>query len=44
MKEMVFLDTDEVLQFLITTQESPYNALYTLAIKTGMRKSELLAL
>jgi len=44
MKEMIFLDTDEVLQFLITTQESPYNALYTLAIKTGMRKGELLAL
>jgi integrase len=44
LKEMVFLDTDEVLQFLITVQESPYNALYTLAIKTGMRKGELLAL
>ncbi len=43
-KEMVFLDEGEVLQFLITIQESPHNALYTLAIKTGMRKGELLAL
>jgi len=43
-KEMVFLDESEILQFLITIQESPYNALYTLAIKTGMRKGELLAL
>ena len=43
-KEMVFLDADEVLQFLITTQKSHYHALYTLAIKTGMRKGELLAL
>ncbi len=43
-KEMVFLDADEVLRFLITAQESPYYALYTLAIKTGMRKGELLAL
>jgi len=43
-KEMVFLDEDEILRFLITIQESSYNALYTLAIKTGMRKGELLAL
>ena len=43
-KEMVFLDADEVLRFLITAQESPYHTLYTLAIKTGMRKGELLAL
>ena len=44
LKEMAFLDADEVLQFLIAIEESPHKAFYILAIKTGMRKGELLAL
>jgi integrase len=42
--EMSILDEEEVLRFLITIQGSSHEALYILAIKTGMRRGELLAL
>ena len=43
-KEMSILDEGEVMQFLITIQGSSHEALYILAIKTGIRRGELLAL
>ncbi|MBC8508304.1 MAG: site-specific integrase, partial [Chloroflexi bacterium] len=43
-KEISILDEDEVLRFLITIRGNANEALYILAIKTGMRKGELLAL
>jgi integrase len=43
-EEMSILDDNQVVQFLIVAQDSPYAALYHLAVKTGMRKGELLGL
>jgi len=43
-KEISILDEDEVLRFLITIRGNANEALYILAIKTGMRKGEILAL
>lgn len=43
-KEMEILDEDEVMRFMITIQDTRYEALYHLAIKTGMRKGEILGL
>jgi integrase len=42
--EMYFLDEDQVMRFLLATKESRYEALYHLAVKTGMRQGELLGL
>jgi integrase len=42
--EMQVLDESEVSQFLVAAQESPYLALYHLAITTGMRQGELFGL
>jgi integrase len=43
-KEMQILDEDEVMRFLIVVQDNRREALYNLAVKTGMRQGELLAL
>ncbi len=43
-EEMRILDEGQVLRFLIAAQGSRYEALYHLAVKTGMRKGELLGL
>ncbi len=43
-KEMIVLDVYQVSQFLIAAQGSYYEALYHLAIKTGMRQGELFGL
>jgi len=43
-KEMANLDEDEVMRFMIAIQDSRHEALYHLAIKTGMRKGEILGL
>jgi integrase len=43
-EEMRILDENQVILFLIAAQESPNVALYHLAVKTGMRKGELLGL
>ena len=43
-KEMEILDEDEVMRFMITIQDCRHEALYHLAIKTGMRKGEILGL
>jgi integrase len=43
-EEMKILDENQVMRFLIAAQESRYEVLYHLAIKTGMRKAELLGL
>ena len=42
--EMQVLDEMQVNQFLVAAIGSPYEALYHLAVKTGMRKGELLGL
>lgn len=42
--EMCVLDETQVTQFLITANESPYSALYHLAVQTGMRQGELFGL
>jgi integrase len=42
--EMRILDEGQVIRFLISAQSSRYEALYHLAVKTGMRKAELLGL
>jgi integrase len=42
--EMQVLDENEANQFLVAAQGSPYEALYHLAITTGMRESELFGL
>ena len=42
--EMKYLFEDQALQFLITAKQSRFEALYHLAIKTGMRQGELLGL
>ena len=42
--EMRMLDESQVSQFLIAAQGSPHEALYHLAITTGMRQGELLGL
>ena len=42
--EMNFLDEDQVMCFLLAAKESRYEALYHLAVKTGMRQGELLGL
>jgi integrase len=42
--EMKVLDTDQAHQFLIAAQGSRYEALYYLAIHTGMRQGELFGL
>jgi len=42
--EMQVLDENQVSQFLIAAQDSPYLALYHLAITTGMRQGELFGL
>ncbi len=42
--EMKVLDEGEVNQFLLAAIDSPYIGLYHLAVKTGMRKGELLGL
>jgi len=42
--EMQILDTAQVSQFLIAAHESPYKALYYLAVTTGMRQGELFGL
>ena len=43
-KEFEILDENQVLQFLITAQDDRYEALYHVAIKTGMRQGEILGL
>jgi len=43
-KEMQILDEDEVMRFLIVVQDNRREGLYNLAVKTGMRQGELLAL
>ena len=43
-KEMQILDEDEVMRFLIVVQGNRREALYNIAVKTGMRQGELLAL
>ena len=43
-KEFEILDENQVLQFLIAAQDDRYEALYHVAIKTGMRQGELLGL
>jgi len=43
-QEMEILDEDEAIRFMITIQDSRHEGLYHLAIKTGMRKGELLGL
>jgi len=42
--EMKVLDEIQVNQFLVTAIDSPYVALYHLAVKTGMRQGEILGL
>lgn len=42
--EMRFLDEHQVMQFLLAAKGSRYEALYHLAVKTGMRQGELLGL
>ena len=42
--EMQVLDESQVSQFLIAAQGSPHEALYHLAITTGMRQGELFGL
>ena len=42
--EMKVLDEGQVNQFLMAAIDSPYVGLYHLAVKTGMRKGELLGL
>ena len=42
--EMKILDIAQVSQFLIAAHESPYKALYYLAVTTGMRQGELFGL
>ena len=42
--EMLVLDESQVTQFLVAAQDSPFLALYKLAITTGMRQGELLGL
>lgn len=42
--EMNVLDTNQVAQFLVAAHDSPYHALFHLAITTGMRIGELLGL
>ena len=42
--EMKILDENQVMQFFIAVQDNRNEALYHLAIKTGMRKGELLGL
>jgi integrase len=41
---MQVLDESEVSQFLVAAQENPHQALYQLAITTGMRQGELFGL
>jgi integrase len=41
---MNFMDEDQVMRFLLAAKESLYEALYHLAVKTGMRQGELLGL
>ena len=43
-QEMHTLDEDGMATFLEASRETPYYALFYLAIYTGMRRSELLAL
>jgi integrase len=43
-QEMKILDENQVMQFFIAVQNDRNNALYHMAIKTGMRKGELLGL
>jgi len=43
-KEMKILYEHQVMQFLIAARESPFEALYHLAVKTGLRQGELLGL
>ena len=43
-QEMKILDENQVMQFFIAVQDNRNEALYHLAIKTGMRKGELLGL
>ncbi len=42
--EMRVLDEGQVSQFLVAAQDSPYTALYHLAVTTGMRQGELFGL
>ena len=42
--EMGFMDEDQAMRFLLAAKESRYEALYHLAVKTGMRQGELLGL
>ena len=43
-KEMQILDENQVMQLLLTAKGDRYEALYHLAVKTGMRQGELLGL
>ena len=43
-QEMAILDEYQAMQFLIAAKNSRHYALFNLAIKTGMRQGELLAL
>jgi integrase len=42
--EMQVMDESQVTRFLVAAQDSPYLALYHLALTTGMRQGELLGL
>ena len=42
--EMSFFDEHQVMQFLLAAKGSRYEAVYHLAVKTGMRQGELLGL
>ena len=42
--EMMILDEYQVTQFLVAAQESPYRALYYVAVTTGMRIGEIFGL
>ena len=42
--EMQILDLEQVARFLVVARNSPYEALYQLAITTGMRLAELFGL
>ena len=43
-QEMLVLDENQVIRFLVTVENSRNKALYHLAVKTGMRQAEILGL
>ena len=43
-KEITIMDENQIMQFLIAARENRHEALFHIAVKTGMRQSELLGL